>query len=151
MNNIILLSHPMFGVLGIFAAIWVFVEALNAREGNAARLRYAALGVAIFIALAWIFGGYWYTHFYGPEKAMILKGPWPWAHNLVMETKEHLFFVPLVLALYLPIVTRQKLFANGPARAMTLAVSALIVLTSFAVEGGGALISYGLKVAMLHG
>jgi hypothetical protein len=150
MSNMILLAHPTFGVLGILAAVWVFVEALNASEANAARIRTAALAVAIFIALAWVLGGYWYVHFYGAEKAIILKGPWPWAHNLVMETKEHLFFIPLVLAFYLPIVARGKLFANTAARAMVLSVAALIALSGFAIEGGGALINYGVKVAFIH-
>ena|SRR5438105_8255905 len=150
MSDIILFSHPTFGVLGILAAVWVFVEALNASEGNAVRIRVAALAVAAFIVLTWVLGGYWYVHFYAPEKAIILKGPWPWAHSLVMETKEHLFFIPLVLALYLPIAARQKLVGNAVARTMVLSVAALIALSSFAIEGGGAIINYGVKVAFLH-
>lgn len=150
MSDIILFAHPTFGVLGILAAVWVFVEALNASEGNAARIRTAALAVAVFIGLAWVLGGYWYVNFYAPEKAIILKGPWPWAHNLVMETKEHLFFIPLILAFYLPLATRDKLFANTAARTMVLSVAALIALSGFAIEGGGAIINYGVKVAFLH-
>jgi hypothetical protein len=150
MSEIILFAHPTFGVLGILAAVWVFVEALNASEGNAARTRTAAIPVAVFIGLAWVFGGYWYVHFYGPEKAIILKGPIPWAHSLIMETKEHLFFIPLVLAFYLPLATRDKLFANMAARTMVLSVAALIALSGFAIEGGGALISYGVKAAFVH-
>lgn len=150
MSDIILFAHPTFGVLGILAAVWVFVEALNASEGNVARIRAAAIAVAVFIGLAWVLGGYWYVHFYAPEKAIILKGPWPWAHNLVMETKEHLFFIPLVLAFYLPLATRDKLFANTAARTMVLSVAALVALSAFAIEGGGAIINYGVKVAFLH-
>ena len=150
MSDFILLSHPVFGVLGLLSAVWFFVEALNASEANAGRLRWAALSVAVFVCLAWLAGGYWYTHFYGPDKALILKGPMPWTHNLVMETKEHLFFVPLVLALYLPIVARERLFANSAARTMGLSVAALIVLTALAIEGGGALISFGAKAALMH-
>lgn len=150
MSDIILFAHPTFGVLGILAAVWVFVEALNASEGNAARIRTAAIAVAVFIGLAWVLGGYWYVNYYAPEKAIILKGPFPWAHNLVMETKEHLFFIPLVLAFYLPFATRDKLFANTAARTMVLSVAALIALSGFAIEGGGALINYGVKAAFVH-
>lgn len=150
MSDTILFAHPTFGVLGILAAVWVFVEALNAREDNAARTRRAAYAVAILICASWILGGYWYVHFYAPEKAIILKGPWPWAHNIVMETKEHLFFIPLLLALYLPFAARAKLFANSAARNMVLAVAALIVLAGLAIEGGGAVINYGVKVAYVH-
>jgi len=150
MSDIILFAHPTFGVLGIMAAVWVFVEALNASECNAARIRMAAIAVAVFIGLAWVLGGYWYVNFYAPEKAIILKGPFPWAHNLVMETKEHLFFIPLVLAFYLPFATRDKLFKNTAARTMVLSVAALIALSGFAIEGGGALINYGVKAAFVH-
>lgn len=148
--DILLFTHPTFGVLGMLAAVWVFVEALNASEGNAARIRLAAIVVTVCIVLSWILGGYWYTHFYGPEKAIILKGPWPFAHNLFMETKEHLFFIPLVLALYLPFAVRDKLSLNTAARNMVLAVSALIVLNALAIEGAGAVINYGVKVAFVQ-
>lgn len=150
MNDMILMAHPFFGALGIMAAVWVFVETLNVSEANTARIRTAALTVAVFIALAWIFGGYWYVHFYGPERGLIQKGPIPWAHNFVMETKEHLFFIPLVLAFYLPLVTRNRLVGNVAARSMVLTVAALIALSGFAIEGGGAAISYGVKSALLH-
>jgi hypothetical protein len=150
MSDMILFAHPTFGVLGILAAVWVFVETLNASPENAARIRIAALAVAVFIGLAWMFGGYWYVHFYAPEKAIILKGPMPWAHNFVMETKEHLFFIPLVLAFYLPLAARTRLVGNTAARAMVLSVAAMIALSGFAIEGGGALINFGVKSAFVH-
>jgi asparagine N-glycosylation enzyme membrane subunit Stt3 len=150
MSDLILLSHPVFGVLATLSAVWFFVEALNASEANAKRVRWAALSVAVFMCLAWLAGGYWYTHFYGVDKNLILKGPLPWTHKLVMETKEHLFFVPLVLALFLPIAARERLFANSAARTLGLSVSGLIVLCALAIEGGGALINFGAKAALMH-
>src|SRR5579872_1510379 len=119
-SDIILLAHAGFGVLGSLLAVWVFVEALNAREDNAGRIRTASLWVAITMAAAWVLGGYWYVFLYAPEKALILKGPWPFAHNLFMETKEHLFFVTLILAFYLPIAAADKLYANAAARKMVM-------------------------------
>jgi hypothetical protein len=144
MSDIILFAHPTFGVLGIISAVWLFVETLNASEANQRRIRIAGLTVAAFIGLAWIFGGYWYVNYYAPEKAIILKGPWPFAHSFFMETKEHLFFIPLILALYLIVVTRIKLAASKTARAMVMAVAAVVVLNSFAIEGAGAVIRGGL-------
>jgi hypothetical protein len=127
------------------------VETLNASEANASRIRAAAWAVAIFIARSWVRGGYWYVHFYGPDKALILKGPWTWAHSLVMEVKEHVFFIPLLLALYLPIAARAKLSASGAARTMVLSVAARIVLSGLAVEGAGAVVSYAVKAALVPG
>jgi hypothetical protein len=102
------------------------------------------------MAAAWICGGYWYVHFYPAEKALILKGPWPFAHNLFMETKEHLFFITGILAFLLPIATREKLYLNSAARKLVLTVATLIVVTGLAVEGAGAVIDHGVKVALLR-
>ena len=148
-SDVILLSHAGFGVTGCMAALWVFVEALNARPENASRIRAAALVATVCIAAAWICGGYWYVHFYPPEKALILKGPWPFAHNLFMETKEHLFFVTAILALLLPIATRENLYSNAIARKLVLSIALLIAMTGLAVEGAGAIIDHGVKVALL--
>ena len=149
-SDVILLAHSTFGVLGILAAAWVFVDTLNVRKENAPRIRKAAFVAALCMSATWMVGGYWYVHFYPLDRAMILKGPWPFAHTLFMETKEHLFFVPLILALYLPIAARDALFANPVARRMVLTVSLLIVLSALTIEGLGAGISYGVKVALLN-
>jgi hypothetical protein len=149
-NDAILLAHATVGVLGTLSALWVFVEALNAREENAERIRRIAIAVAIFMCAALILGGYWYLHFYPAERAMILKGPWPFAHNLFMETKEHLFLMTLILSLYLPIAARDRLYSITAARKMVLAVSLLIVVTGLSIEGAGAVIDHGVKVALLR-
>jgi hypothetical protein len=148
MSDIILFLHPTFGVLGIMASLWVFAETLNATEANRRRIWAGGVAVAVFLALTWAFGGYWYTHFYHTDKALIGTGPWPWAHSFFMETKEHLFFMPLILALYLPFVTRLKLDRNRNARFMALAVTGLIILNGLAIEGAGAIISHGAKLAL---
>jgi hypothetical protein len=150
MSDIILFAHPTFGVLGILAAVWVIAEAINASPENAGRIRVAALAVTAFIVAAWVLGGFWYVNYYYADKAVILKGPWPWAHDFFMETKEHLFFIPLILALYLPIAARNKLHLSRGARNMVLAVAALVMLNGLAIEGAGAVVNYGVKVAYTH-
>ena len=149
-NDAILLAHATLGVLGTLAALWVFVETLNAGEENASRIRAAALGVTVCMVAAWIVGGYWYLHFYPMERALILAGPWPLAHSVFMETKEHLFLVTLILSLYLPIAAADNLHANASARRMVLSVAMLIVLTGMVLEGSGAIIDHGVKVALLR-
>ena len=150
-SDVILLAHAACGVSGCLAAVWVFVEVLNARAENAARIQIAAIVTAFCMAGAWICGGYWYIKFYPPEKAIILAGPWPFAHNLFMETKEHLFFVTAILALLLPIATRERLYSNSEARKLVLSIAGLIAITGMAVEGAGAVIDHGVKVALLSG
>ncbi len=149
LSDVILLGHATFGVVGTLAALWVFAEALNAREENAARIRAASAAAAAAMSLACLLGGYWYLRFYPAERAVILAGPWPWAHNLFMETKEHLFFATLILAWYLPLAAAEKLHASVGARKMVLSVALLTALTGIAIEGAGAIIDHGVKVALL--
>jgi hypothetical protein len=148
-GDVILLAHSTFGVFGTMSALWVFVETLNAREENSGRIRTAAVAVALCMIATWILGGYWYIHFYPLDKELILNGPWPFAHTLFMETKEHLFFITLILSFYLPIAASDKLYANSIARRIVLCVAMLIVLTGLAIEGSGAVINHGAKVALL--
>ena len=150
-RDILLLAHASFGAIGCLAALWVFVEALSARPENAARIRIAAFVAAASMAGAWICGGYWYVHFYPAEKVLILKGPWPFAHNIFMETKEHLFFITGILAFLLPLATRENLYANSGARKLVLSIAGMIAITGLAVEGAGAVIDHGVKVALLRG
>jgi len=149
-NDIVLFAHPSCGVIAVLASVWVLVELLNANAQNRSRARTAAAIVTFFMVAAWILGGYWYVNFYYADKAVILKGPWPWAHNVIMETKEHLFFIPLILALYLPIVMRDDFVRSLTARYMAMAVAVLIIGSGLAIEGGGALINAGAKVAFIH-
>lgn len=148
-HQIWLLIHPTFGVLGMASALWVFVEALNAREENAARMRMAAILSAVFVWSAYLTAGYFYVLYYGADKAIILSGPWPWAHKLFMESKEHLFFLTLMLATLLPITTSARVHASRSARTLVLWTSSFVVLTALAMEGAGAIIGMGVKVALL--
>jgi len=155
-SDIILFAHAGFGVAGTLAALWVFVEALHARPESAPTvpraswIRGAALVSALCIAAAWICGGYWYVVFYPADKALILAGPWPFAHNLFMETKEHLFFAVAMLAFLLPVAAREAPWENAAARRLILAVSGLVVITAMAVEGAGAVIEHGVRLALIH-
>lgn len=148
-NELILMLHPAFGVLAIIFSVWVFVETLNAREANAARIRNAGISAAVLMWLAYIVGGYWYVVYYAADKAIIRAGPWPFAHSFVMETKEHVFLMLLLLVTFLAIVVQGEVAKSKASRALVLWVSGLVVLTGLAMEGAGAFISMGVKVALL--
>jgi len=148
-KELILMLHPTFGVLAILASVWIFVEALNARDSNQGRIRTAALSVAVLMWLTYLVAGYWYVVFYGADKALIKAGPWPFAHSFFMETKEHIFFVLLLLASYLPIAAAANLATNGGARKLVMWVSGMVVVVGLGLEGAGAIISMGAKVALL--
>jgi len=148
-NEMILMLHPTFGVLAVIAAVWVFVETLNVNDSNIVRLRSASVLTAILIWLAYIVGGYWYVVFYGGDKAIIKAGPWPFAHSIFMEIKEHVFFMLLLLATFLPIAAYGEVVKKQAMQNLVLWTSALVVLMGLAMEGAGAFISMGAKVALL--
>jgi hypothetical protein len=148
-NEMILMLHPTFGVLAVICSVWVFVEALNASEANAARIRLACGLTAVLMWLAYIVGGYWYVVYYGGDKAIINAGPWPFSHSFFMETKEHVFLMLLLLATFLAIVVQGSAAKSKASRSVVLWVSGLVVLMGLAMEGAGAFISMGVKVALL--
>jgi len=148
-SNVILLIHPMTGVLAIFAAVWVFVDTLNVSESSVARIRTASILCTFLIWLTYIIGGYWYVLYYGPEKAIIKSGPWAFGHNIFMETKEHIFLMLLLLATYLPIASSKDIAVNRAAKKVLLWVSGLVVAIAISMEGSGAIISSAVKVGLL--
>jgi hypothetical protein len=151
MKEIILMLHVLFGVGCILASLWVFVDVLNASATNAARIRCMSVAAAVLMWFAFLIGGYWYVVFYAADKAVILKGPWPFAHSYFMETKEHLVIMLLLLATYLPIAAANNLAANPAARRLVLWVAALIPLLGLMIEGHGAVIAMGVKVGLQAG
>ena len=142
------MAHVAFGVVCLVGGLWVFVDALNATEASRARARKVSLVVAVAMWAAYLFAGYWYMNDYPVDKAVILKGPWPFAHNFFMETKEHIVIMLLMLATYLPIVAANDFVANREARRLLLCVAALVALLALAADGMGGIISMGVKVGL---
>ena len=146
----VMMSHVALGVVGILFAVALFMDVLNAHEGNIERIKKLSLAVAVFIVLAYIIGGYWYVVYYGHDRDIIKAGQWPWAHNFFMEVKEHVFFSVLLLAIYLPIAVYGYVpLADKPKRNLILGISALIVLLGFFMEGAGGIISKGVTMGLM--
>jgi hypothetical protein len=149
MNEALLMAHVALGVFCIVASVWVFVDVLNAGEGNQARIRIVSRCIAAAMWGAFVIAGYWYVKFYPVDKAIILKGRWPFAHSFFMETKEHLVIILLLLTNYLPIAAANNLAMNPGARKLLLWTAALVALLGLAMEGEGAIIAMGVKVSLL--
>lgn len=148
MKELILMTHVAFGVLCIIATVWVLVDVLNARAENLGRIRWISRLAAACMWIAFVAGGYWYVVDYKVDKAVILKGPWPFAHNLFMETKEHFVITLLLLATYLPIAAANNLAENRGARRLVLYVAALMLVLGLMAEGNGGVIAMGVKMGL---
>ena len=101
--------------------------------------------------LTWPAGGIWDSLYYAADKAVIEKGPWALFGDTMMETKEHLFVIVLLLAIYLPIVVfLANPLASRGARVLTMTVAGLVVLSALAMEGAGAILGLSVKVALFN-
>src|SRR3989344_3382411 len=97
--------HLGFAIVGIDAFLWLLGQFKDNGGLRKSRIMTAAIGVAAFVA-SWIAGGYYYVIYYGTlVKPVIKSGLAPWAHNIVMETKEHIFLFVIPLAMTVLCIT----------------------------------------------
>ena len=91
--------HLAFAIIGIDAFLWLLGEIKN-DSWRKARLYWSAGAGVLSFLLSWLFGGYYYVKYYGGlVKPIIQGGLAPWAHNIIMETKEHIFLFIIPLAI----------------------------------------------------
>ncbi|MCG6537175.1 MAG: hypothetical protein L7F78_21305, partial [Syntrophales bacterium LBB04] len=109
MSYFSLMSHAVLGSLLGLAGVWFFVDVLNAKEENQGRIRTMSVIIAILMWLTYFLAGYFDLVHYSVDKAFILKGPWPFAHDFFMESKEHVVMMLLMLATFLPGVAYNNL------------------------------------------
>ncbi len=150
----LVLMHSISGGLTALALTWIIVEMLYLTEGGVPRAEIASY-TAAFLTTAgcWVVGGYNYLTAYGSQvKSIILAGPEPWAHSIVMEVKEHIFvFLPIIviaLSLTLAILDKDVLMKDPEARravAITASLALFMVLLMFLM---GAIISSAGNVGL---
>ena len=136
----LVMVHSTFGAIAAIALTWVIIELRHLTAKGVARAKLASY-IAVFFNIVgcWIVGGYYYLTFYGSQiKPVIVSGSQPWAHQIVMEVKEHAFlFLPVIsLALMLALVWLSKdqtLMEDPKARKAIIALAvlalAMIVMT----------------------
>lgn len=85
--------HVLFGVAAIFIIGYLWMSLKNP-DSKGIILKLLSLGGFLALLTSWMTGGYYYLYYYGTSvKPAILAGSQPWAHKLVMETKEHIFII----------------------------------------------------------
>ena len=144
--------HAVLGEAGALAFLWVLIELLNPSESRLRRARIAALLGTVLLIGAWMVGGFYYVTEYGAlVKPLIKSGPLPWAHDVITETKEHVFlFLPFLGVLVWGLLQRygNELMQNRRARIAVVLLSGLIVLMAFAIAGMGFMITSGFRAAL---
>lgn len=99
--NFLVFIHVLTGFGGFLLPLWIALEMLKPLNKISLRaVRIAAFFSLILIVVSWIIGGLFYINIYGPEIKPVIKETQPWIHNIVMESKEHIFlFIPFLIAL----------------------------------------------------
>jgi hypothetical protein len=95
----LVLLHSISGGLTALLLVWIILEVRYPIDRSLSRARLASYLAVFFItAGCWMAGGYNYLTSYGSQvKPLILAGLYPWAHEIVMEAKEHIFvFLPII-------------------------------------------------------
>ena len=141
--------HLGFAIIGIDAFLLLFGKFKNSDSPRQNKIITASIGVAAFIA-SWLSGGYYYVIYYGTlVKPIIKSGLAPWAHNIVMETKEHIFLLIFPLAITVLSITlldkkeleqfklrRPALWLSGAVAGLGLLIGALGFIISAAARWG---------------
>lgn len=149
----IVLVHSTFGAIAALALVWIILELRHLTPKGVARLKIAAIVAAFFnIVGCWIVGGYYYLTVYSSQlKPIVVGGPEPWVHDIVMETKEHVFlFLPIIsltLMLVLFWLSKDETLLKGPKeRRAMLALAAFALIMVILTFVFGALISNAINI-----
>lgn len=141
--------HLGFAIVGIDAFLLLAWKLKSGTDSRKSMIAAALVGTASFIA-SWIAGGYYYVIYYGALVRPIIKsGLAPWAHNIIMETKEHifLFVVPLAMTvLFITLLEKQEMeqiklrrlayWLSGTVAALGLLIGAMGFVISAAARWG---------------
>ena len=140
-----MLLHSLTGGSSALLFSWIIIEMQNPGPKSLTRARLAAYaGALLNVAGCWILGGYHYLTAYRENiRGIILSGPQPWAHEIIMETKEHVFlFLPVIsilLALSLHSISPEMM--DGQVRKAVVVTAALALFLVILMIVMGAVLS----------
>jgi len=135
--------HLGFAIIGIDAFLWLLWKFKNNSCPQKKGITTALIGVIAFI-ISWISGGYYYVIYYGTlVKPTIKEGLAPWAHNIIMEVKEHifLFIIPLAMTVLFITLLKQEEIEKFNLRRPVCWLSGMIVLLGLLIGAMGFIIS----------
>ena len=135
--------HLGFAIIGIDAFLWLAGKLKGDSGSQKSMIITAAVGVVSFIA-SWITGGYYYVVYYGAiVKPVIKSGLAPWAHNIIMETKEHifLFIIPLAMTMLFITLLDKKEMERLRIRQIALWLSGAVAVLGLLIGAMGFIIS----------
>lgn len=150
----LVLLHSISGGLVALALVWALIEVKYPADRSLTRVRIASYFATLLVtAGCWLAGGYNYLTTYGSQvKPVILAGPYPWVHEIIMEAKEHVFvFLPIIalaISITLSVLSKDILLSDTNLRralSITAYLALFMVLFMFLM---GAIISNTGQIGM---
>ncbi|MEK7514465.1 MAG: hypothetical protein AAB587_01440 [Patescibacteria group bacterium] len=135
--------HLGFAIIGIDAFLWLLGKLKGDGGSRKSMVITAAIGVGAFIA-SWLSGGYYYVVYYGTlVKPIIKSSVAPWVHNIIMETKEHifLFVIPLAMTVFFITLLGKEDMERLKLRSLTVWLAGAIAVLGLLIGAMGFIIS----------
>jgi hypothetical protein len=142
----ILVLHIVLGLIGLGALLFAFMQLIRKQPpwGIVEKSSWVAL---FSFLLSWLSGAYYYVVYYGVAvKPRIVGGEFPWAHQVFMEAKEHVFLLIPFLAVVIVLAVRALRAHENPAlKSATAALIATALALGIFVAASGIIISGGVR------
>jgi len=113
MAGLLIKLHSFLGLTAVFLPVFILTEISKTKEKrDQSFLVKIALTILVLIIFSWIAGGYYYVVFYEAKVKPLIKANQPWVHEIIMESKEHIFMYLPFLALLLFFLVKGKVEKN---------------------------------------
>src|SRR3990167_4489020 len=141
-----LIGHVFAGLVALIF-YYAMIPNLIGKNPQLNFLKRLSLFGLVSLLVSWILAGYYYVTYYGQNvKPLIKSGQLPWAHSILMETKEHIFlFLPFLgLVLFTSLLFSKPDIAKNSSLQKALSILALTmvvlgtIVTIFGVVISGA-------------
>ncbi|MEK6967472.1 MAG: hypothetical protein AABX51_02470 [Nanoarchaeota archaeon] len=140
--------HGFLGTVFLMAFAGAFAELVEITNSGIKRLKIGVTLMAASIIITALLGDLVYTVYRAPvpesARSVILAGPTPWVHTVLMELKEHIaHFVPLLLiaVAFMVFYYDKDLLEKKELRYLTTALLVFAMLITLLVFGLGAYIT----------
>ena len=144
--------HLGFAIIGIDAFLWLLGKLKDGVGPRKSLVVTALIGTTSFI-LSWLAGGYYYVVYYGKlVKPIIKSGLAPWAHNIIMETKEHifLFIIPIAVTIFFITLLNKEEMDEFELRQPAMWLSGLVAALALLIGAMGFVISSAARWGVLN-
>jgi hypothetical protein len=154
--HFLLTFHVGFGELAGLCFLWVAIDTFNRTDKGLARIKIFTIIGTVAAFAAWFVGGYYYVVHYGTKvKPVIIAeaSKYKWAHQIVIEFKEHIFlFIPVLAVAVLLFFWKTSKWSDVDSATTNKIgfLSLLIFIMAFMMAGLGAIVS-GVARTLLGG